>query len=374
MFLLFKRFTKRALFAATFLVALLSSSMAFAGGGDPADGGDTGGGDTGGTPADVRPDLRVMGYNIMQLPVQDWDQSQRAAHLPDAIRALADQPDVIAFSEVLTDEALYAVQELNDVYPYMTPVLGLVCSGGGWDSISGNCSNAFTVVRGGVMVISKYPIIEQHAHVFNASQFGTADYQANKGAVYVEIEKEGHRYHIAGTHTQATHDEDTAQTAHETRVAQAQEIRDWLDGFNIPADEPVIVAGDLNVEHDNTSNLNEIVNQSLNATLWFDNGNVTDYVHSYPENNWMSRAYNYYFGYDMCYNKTLDYVVTLNGYLQPIEPAQQDVIQLKATESWYWSYLDGRWDLCNGTVWHDGYTTDLSDHYPVVATYRYSNP
>ena len=213
---------------------------------------------------------------------------------------------------------------MSDVYPHITPVLGLVCSGGGWNSISGDCSNAFTVVRGGVVVASKHPILAQHAHVFNASQFGTADYQANKGAVYVEIEVSGHRYHIAGTHTQATHSGSSADTAHNTRVAQAQEIRSWLDGFNIPATDPVIVAGDLNVAHDNVANVAAIIDNGLNATLWFDNANNPGYEHSYPENNWMSRAYNYYFDEDICYNKTLDYVVTLNGYLQPTQPAQQE--------------------------------------------------
>lgn len=85
----------------------------------------------------------------------------------------------------------------------------------------------------------------------------------------------------------------------------------------------------------------------------------------------MARAYNYYFNGDMCYNKTLDYVVTLRDYLQPSQPAQQDVIALKAAKKWYWSYLHGSWSLCGGSQSHNGDTTDLSDHYPVMATYTY---
>jgi len=356
--------------AAFALCALMSmSSVSFAGGGSPAP---TPEPEPAPEPTPTsRADLRVMAYNIMQLPVQDWDQTERANRLPDAIRALADQPDVIAFSEVLTDEAYAAVQAMSDVYPHITPVLGQVCSGGGWDTISGNCSNAFTVVRGGVVIASKHPILAQHAYIFNASQTGTADFQANKGAVYAEIEIDSNRYHVTATHTQATHSGSNANTSHNVRVAQAEEIRTWLDGFSIAATDPVIVAGDLNVAHDEDADRQAIIDTALNATLWFDNGNAAGYEHSYPENNWMSRAYNYYFDEDMCYNKTLDYVVTLNGYLQPSEPAQQDVIVLKAANSWYWSYLSGSWSLCGGSTYHNGYTTDISDHYPVVATYKY---
>jgi len=343
-------------------------------------------------PEPIRPDITVMGYNIMQLPVQDWDQSQRASMLAGALLADVNDPDVISFSEVLTDEAYTAIQGLNPEYPYYTPVLGQVCSGGNWDSISGNCSNSVTVVRGGVAIASKYPILEQHAYVFTVAEFGTADYQANKGAVYVKIDIDGFNYHVLATHTQATHGDSTA--AHGYRVQQAQEIRAWIDSFGIPANEPVIIAGDLNVSHDNASNLAEILDDGLNATLWFDNANTPGYVHSYPEDNWMARAYNYYFEEsDPCYNKTLDYVVSFNGYLQPSAPAQMDVVVLKNSTPFYWGYLDGYWyedspsqqGICasgagftdtNGNPgvtegYFDGYYTDLSDHYPVIATYQY---
>ena len=340
-----------------------------------------------------RPDITVMGYNIMQLPVQDWDQSQRASMLAGALLADVNDPDVISFSEVLTDEAYTAIQGLNPEYPYYTPVLGQVCSGGNWDSISGSCSNSLTVVRGGVAIASKHPILEQHAYVFNVAEFGTADYQANKGAVYVKIDIDGFNYHVLATHTQATHGDSTA--AHGYRVQQVQEIRAWIDSFGIPVNEPVIIAGDLNVSHDNASNLAEIIDDGLNATLWFDNANTPGYVHSYPEDNWMARAYNYYFEEsDPCYNKTLDYVVSFNDYLQPSVPAQMDVVVLKNSIPFYWSYLDGYWyehsasqqGICaTGTGftdyygnegvtegYFDGYYTDLSDHYPVIATYQYN--
>ncbi|WP_223670350.1 sphingomyelin phosphodiesterase [Kangiella shandongensis] len=314
-----------------------------------------------------RPEIKVMAYNIMQLPMiaGNWDQQQRAAHLPDAIRAMNEQPDVIIFSEVINDYADTAVNDMADMYPYRTPILGQVCHGGDWDSIQGDCSNAVTVVRGGVVIASKYPIVEQHAYVFYNTIFGSADYQANKGAVYAEIDINGYRYHLVGTHLQATHDE-SADDEHTTRMNQLDEINDWLQQFNISSNEPLIFGGDFNVDFALADQVNDML-QHADTNLWYQ----FDGTGSYPEDNWMSRSYNYHYGYDMCYNDTLDYVMTHRDHLQPSQPAQQSVIPLKATESWYWYYLYGNWPLCSGDYFHNGYTRDLSDHYPVVATYSY---
>ena len=82
----------------------------------------------------ARPDLSVMAYNIMQLPVQDWDQTARANALPDALRTLETLPDVIGFQEVFRDHAADQITGMSE-YNYHTPILGKVCSGGGWDSM-----------------------------------------------------------------------------------------------------------------------------------------------------------------------------------------------------------------------------------------------
>ena len=43
----------------------------------------------------VADSLKVMAYNIMQLNLQDWDQTNRAQRLPNVISNLNDSPDVI---------------------------------------------------------------------------------------------------------------------------------------------------------------------------------------------------------------------------------------------------------------------------------------
>ena len=315
----------------------------------------------------ARPDITVMGYNIMQLPVQDWDQQQRADHLADALRAQPLMPDVISYSEVFTDHAYNRIAEMSE-FPYCTPVVGLDCSGAGWHSLSGPCSNSIGVVRGGVMIASQYPILEQHALVFSNWVAGSWDAQANKGAAYAKIEISGYNYHVVSSHLQATHDE-TDDTEYDVRMAQLQEIHDWLDGFNIPADEPVILAGDMNVPASLGSQLSDMLLVS-EAAMNFPN---TQAQGSYPEDNWMSRAYNYYWDYDMCYNDTLDYVFHRADHLQPLSVPEMQVIPLKSPTSWYWDYLSGWWPLCSGWYYHDGYTTDISAHYPVMATYQFDD-
>ena len=135
--------------------------------------------------------LKVMAYNIMQLNVQDWDQANRAQRLPNVISQLSDSPDVILISEAFSSQSEAALTQLAQLYPYQTPNVGEDCSGAGWQSLTGNCSNSPFVIRGGVVILSKYPIITQKAHVFNNSLTDSWDYLANKGFAYVEIEKHG---------------------------------------------------------------------------------------------------------------------------------------------------------------------------------------
>ncbi len=314
-----------------------------------------------------RPDITVMAYNIMQLPVQDWDQQQRLAHLSDALHAMPAMPDVIVFSEVFTDDAYETLQLMNQTYPYLTPVVGLSCQGGGWQSTAGNCSNSPFVIRGGVVIASRWPIVTQHQLVFRASLSGSWDYQSNKGAAYVEIDSGAGRFHIAGTHLQATHD-DKADSEHDIRMQQLTEIRQWLDEFQIPANEPVILAGDMNVDFAHKTQVAQMLSTSQ-TVLNFD---ASSGAASYPEDNWMSRAYNYYFNTDICYNDTLDYVLERRDHLRAKNTPAMTVVPLKSPEAWHWSYLQGWWPLCGGWQWHDGYTTDLSDHYPVMTTFQYS--
>merc|ERR1712198_493873 len=198
--------------------------------------------------------LRVMNYNVRQLPVilgvfNKWDQGPRLERLPDAIRKLRSPgyghfPEVIFFNELMTSDSHWKIKEdLDDIFPHQTSVAGASCNSDHWDSIKGACDKFSR--RSGVMAISSLEIKERHAFVFKNCDHHTWDCKANKGAVYMKVMKEGHLFHLVGTHLQADEVGDEA-TAQAVRVKQMQEMRDWLAEFNIPKTEPVIVVGDLN--------------------------------------------------------------------------------------------------------------------------------
>lgn len=311
--------------------------------------------------------LRVMAYNIMQLGdiAGDWDQENRLRRLNEGIRQIQPLPDVIVLNEVFTDDAAKVLSQLADLYPYQTPNVGQNCTGEGWASLSGNCSNSLLVVRGGVMIISRYPIIEQHALVYHASQLGSWDYQSNKGAAYIKIKKNGLFFHVVGTHLQAAH-KDT-ESSHPIRMRQLAEMQQWVDGFGISRSEPVIVAGDMNVEFGQIQQRQDMLGQ-CQCLLDYQPTDIRSYS---ATDNWHTRANAYYFKFPLDYNDTLDYVMTRSDYRLPHQPAEMHVIPLKARQSWYWSYLRGWWSFVSGETWHEGYYRDLSDHYPVVATFYY---
>ncbi|KZN49079.1 sphingomyelin phosphodiesterase [Pseudoalteromonas luteoviolacea] len=310
--------------------------------------------------------LKVMAYNIMQLNVQDWDQSNRAERLPAVIKSLSDSPDVILVNEVFNGDAEQALSALSDIYPYQTPNVGQDCSGSGWDSLTGNCSNSPFVIRGGVVIISKYPIVSQKAHVFKNSLSGSWDYLANKGFAYVEIEKNGQRYHLVGTHLQATHDGNTEQE-HRVRMGQLGEIQTFIKAEKIPASEPVIIGGDMNVEWSKQHEIADMLTTSR-SKLNFETPEVGSFS---AKHNWFTKANAYYFDYSLEYNDTLDYVFWHKDYKQPKNNPSMSVRYPKAERNFYWSYLKGNWNLSSGRYYHNGYYNELSDHYPVQVNFEF---
>ncbi|GAB3167804.1 hypothetical protein GCM10027258_93630 [Amycolatopsis stemonae] len=195
--------------------------------------------------------LSVLSFNLWQLPwIANPDTSDKEARAQAAERVIrAQDTDVVVLEEAFSAQAESLRDRLADAYPFRTPLVGQYCSTSpGWTSVSGNCSNSPVVVNGGVTVLSRYPIIEQHQLVYRNSYSGTADYLANKGAALVRIFAHGKALWLAGTHLQADEAPDTLPKAHQVRMAQLGELRD-LAAARVPAGDAVAVAGDLNIEY-----------------------------------------------------------------------------------------------------------------------------
>ncbi|GLY51127.1 sphingomyelin phosphodiesterase [Lentzea sp. NBRC 102530] len=289
-------------------------------------------------PAAAAPGLKIATYNVFMLSrnlYPNWGQVARA-DLLDSSGVLAGQDVVVvqeAFDNAASDRLL---ANLRDTYPHQTPVLGR--SKSGWDVTSGAYSDS-TPEDGGVAVLSRWPITTRVQHVYRDAC--GADWFSNKGFAYVRIEAPGGPVHVIGTHMQA--EDSTCTSAPEGyRAKQRAEIKAFLTARNIPAAEPVYVAGDLNV----------IKASAEFPRMVSELGAHTPEVGGHPfswdcaDNSVCRDQYGPEYA-----SEHLDYVLTVQGPL-----LRNETRRVKSPEWSIWS-------------WGRKYTfTDFSDHYPVFAS------
>ncbi|MEG3631373.1 sphingomyelin phosphodiesterase [Streptomyces poriticola] len=293
--------------------------------------------------AEQAPPVRVLSYNAFLFSktlYPNWGQDHRAAETAKA--PFMDGNDVVVFQELFDNSSSDALKSaVADRYPYQTPVVGRTKSG--WDATGGSYS-ALTPEDGGVTVVSKWPILRQEQWVYKDAC--GADWWSNKGFAYVVLDVDGHRVHVVGTHAQSTDPGCGAGEAAEMRSRQFRTIDAFLDGKNIPADEQVLVAGDLNVD----SHSAEYGSMLADADL-VDTGVRTGHPYSFDtRDNSIARD-----RYPEDPREDLDHVLHRAGHVRPAV-WKNDVIK---EESAPWTV----------TSWGTSYTyTNLSDHYPVIGS------
>jgi len=292
-------------------------------------------------PLSVAP-LNVLTYNVFLMSKSlypNWGQDYRA----DAI-AKADffqGHDVVILQEAFDNAASDALTaKASTAYPYHTPVVGRSTSG--WDATSGSYTST-TPEDGGVTLLSKWPILRKEQYVFKDAC--GADWWSNKGFVYAVLNVNGQRTHVVGTHLQST---DTGCSSGEpatVRAAQLTAMRAFLDAKQIPASEPIVLAGDLNV------NSHDAEYPSMLA-----NGNLAPAT---TRDGWTN-------SFDTVDN-------SIAAYRYPGEPKEDlDYVLYRADHARPQSYTNTvhRFHSTPWTVssWGTSYTyNDLSDHYPVIA-------
>lgn len=177
--------------------------------------------------------MKILTFNVWQLPVVS---SRRRARLAlELILRVA--PDVVVLNEAFhLSPAGGLVAGLRAAGYHATGQVGR--PGGAWTSVSGRRGTVGRLVGSGVYVLSRLPIGERHQHVYHASRAGTTDALANKGLALVSV---GGVW-LAATHLQA-HGHGSA-----VRLAQLGELRTLVDRV-VPAGEPVLLAGDLNIPY-----------------------------------------------------------------------------------------------------------------------------
>jgi len=158
--------------------------------------------------------LRKTPFNVLQYNVQldptifiNNGAAKRASIIPSAIKKINNgNIDVIvlceAFEDTATKKLTNGLRRLG--WKHKTEVL---------PSRFGKFKN------GGVMIVSKWPIVETKFHIYDSSK--GADGLVAKGVVYSKIKKRGKIFHVFGTHLQAWDDAE----AKKIRTKQIRELQ-----------------------------------------------------------------------------------------------------------------------------------------------------
>ncbi|RKE17628.1 sphingomyelin phosphodiesterase [Streptomyces sp. TLI_171] len=292
-------------------------------------------------PVTVAP-LNVLSYNTFLMSTSlypNWGQSYRAQAIAGA--DFFQGHDVVVLQEAFDNSASDAlVAKASGAYPYHTPVVGR--STGGWDATSGSYRST-TPEDGGVLLLSKWPILRKEQYVFKDAC--GSDWWSNKGFVYAQLDVNGQRTHVVGTHLQSTDSGCGSGEAAADRAKQLQAMKAFLDAKQIPANEPIVLAGDLNVDSHGGEYPAMLANGDLAPATTRDG-----WTNSFDTVDNSIAAYRY----PGEPKEDLDYVLYRADHARP----QQYTNTVHRFHSAPWTV----------SSWGTSYTyTDLSDHYPLIA-------
>lgn len=260
--------------------------------------------------------LNVLSYNIWATTI--FGSTKVDTRLDEMPAMMADY-DVLVLTEVFDDiPSNELLNKLRSEYPYQ----------------SADVFKLGKILDSGTRIVSRWPFTIESDLNYNACD--GIQCAATRSTIYAKINKLGNPYHVFATHTQSS-DDDANRNA---RLAQLQEMGDYIRSLNIPADEPVIMSGDFNVNKIGLPEDRDYLEAVLGATEPENRGH--NYTYDANTNTWAEQPYVEY----------LDYTLTANNNLQPTS-AYQEAFAPRTTIDALW----GEWDL--------------SDHYPVRGIFSY---
>ena len=175
--------------------------------------------------------LDVLTFNAALLPeiAASTEQATRAARMAPHLVGY----DVLVLQELFVNRWRRAVlAELAASYPYRGDLVG-----------RDGARDLPWRQDGGVVILSRWPIVRQAVLTFDGVCSGS-DCLADKGVAYAAVRKGARTYHVFSTHAQSVYGRDPSHV----RAAQFALLRAFVAALDIPRHEPVIVAGDLNVD------------------------------------------------------------------------------------------------------------------------------
>ena len=180
--------------------------------------------------------LKVLSWNIYMLPlsVKSVGQAKRVQYIAEQMNE-ADY-DVIVFQEAFERHARYRLSKLmRKDYPYQEG--------------PANAKPSLLRMNSGVWILSKHPM--KFLDELDYKRSSGVDKVARKGALLVEVNKNGKKYHVAGTHLQAG----ASKKKDDIRHSQFQELQQLLHQYEV-AGVPQLVCGDFNTPMNDRKNYN----------------------------------------------------------------------------------------------------------------------
>ncbi|EFP98563.1 sphingomyelin phosphodiesterase [Vibrio caribbeanicus] len=296
--------------------------------------------------------LRVMTANVFLINSTTVGGNAKDERVEEYLKLKNDLfgfTDVVALTEVFNQkhaDKFASGLGLN----YHTPILG---TEGDWNLTEDNHSILNGIKSGGVMVLSRYPILSKSQHIF--SSFCAEDGLAAKGFIHVRIKKDWKIYNVIATHTQADPSVFSCSNANQTRLAQLAEINDYIDRKITDKSEYVYILGDMNIDKYDSSTYAKMLT-SLHAPEPVYRG--MRYSWDYEKNS-LAFAYNYRSSYVQNHApQLLDHVLYDNRYAKPrywnnviLDPVAKQRVEVTVNI------------MGNKDRYH---YPDLSDHFPSI--------
>ncbi|CAA0117185.1 Sphingomyelinase C [BD1-7 clade bacterium] len=274
--------------------------------------------------ADGKPDLgpanafQVLSYNVWATTIFGSKKvDTRLQEMPPAMAGY----DALVLTEMFdTIPVNKLLGQLRDEYAYQT----------------GEIFKLGKILPSGTRIVSRWPIVsEQHLKYADCDGIQCA---ATRGVIYAKINKQGNIYHLFATHTQSS--DDTPNR--DARLAQLEEMGDFILAMNLPADEPVIMAGDFNINKIGLPADRDLMESLLRATEPENQGHNLSFDSN--TNAWAEKPYLEYLDYTLTGN---DGAQSASGYQEIFAPR---------------SLIDALWG-----IW------DLSDHYAARGVFTYGS-
>jgi endonuclease/exonuclease/phosphatase family metal-dependent hydrolase len=193
-----------------------------------------------------RPELKLLTYNIFIRP--ELPLSSTTEYQEDRLGMFVDHVlpnyDIVCLQEMfhvpLTSRRKILIEEAKSIGYF-------------WHHHSNKNSYLSPTIDGGLLVLSKLPIIKTDFLNFESAAF--ADWYATKGVLYCLIQcghSQGHFVHVFCTHLQATYTDETKKVSEKVRAEQLEQMTVFIEkcvrSNHNGAGWPIAICGDVNVQ------------------------------------------------------------------------------------------------------------------------------